>query len=495
MSANDGVTERSRLLRGVRAMLAADAVRLVFRTAVIVLLSRYLLTPSSYGLLFLAMSILGVSFLFSVFGLPKATARYVTEYVETSPDQVTHVVRFGLTTVLASVTVVCVALVALRGQIAGVFGEPELAPLLLVGAGFLAARSVEKYLHAVFQAFNAVQYSGLVKSVDSVAQVAFILAFVLLGFGTVGAMAGFVVAAVIGAVVGLVVLVRGYYREHDPAPEMEDGLKSRILRYSVPLTAGSAANALDQRVDIILVGYLLNPAAAGYYTLAKQISESVSTPATSLGFTVSPQLGTYKASDDLSLAGDLYETAFVHVVAVYVPAAAGMILVARPAIAAVFGDAYLGAVPAVQVFGVYTLLLALDQITNDGLDYLGRARVRAVTKGVTSVANVALNLALIPVYGVVGATVATVLTYSVLVAVELYVVSSVLPLPVRGLARTVGVVFAITVGMSAVVVALLPYVSGLPSLLGVVGVAVGLWALLTGASGLLDFDRVWRVIA
>lgn len=494
-SADDSVTERSRLMRGVRAMLAADLVRLVLRTAVIVLLSRYLLTPSSYGLLFLAMSILGVSFLFSVFGLPKSTARYVTEYVETGPDQVKHIVRFGLTTVLVSVTLVCVVLVGTREWIAGLFGEPELAPLLLVGAGFLAARSLEKYLHAVFQAFNAVQWSGLVKTVDSLAQVVLIVAFILLGLGTVGAMAGFVVAAGVGAGVGVAVLVRRYYDEYEPASSMESGLKSRILRYSVPLTAGSAANALDQRVDIILVGYIMNPAAAGYYTLAKQISESVSTPATSLGFTVSPQLGSYKASDDISLAGDLYETAFVHVVAVYVPAAAGMILVARPAITTVFGDAYLGAVPAVQVFGVYTLLLALDQITNDGLDYLGRARLRAITKGATSVANVALNIALIPVYGVVGATVATVLTYAVLVAVELYLVSTVLSLSVERLVRTVGVVLAITAGMSAIVLVLLPYISGLPSLLGVVGVAVSLWALLTGVSGLLDFDRIWAALA
>lgn len=494
MSADD-VSEKNRLARGLRALLAADLARVVLRTAVIVLLSRYLLTPGEYGLLFLAMSVLGISFLFSVFGLPAAVARYVTEYVETDPGQVKHIVRFGLTCGLVSITVVCLTLVAVRGWIARLFGEPQLAPLLLIGAGFLAARSLEKYLHALFQAFNAVQWSGLVKTVDSLVQVVLVVGLVLVGFEIVGAIVAFVVAACLGAVVGFGVLLRRYYDKHEPAASMEPGLKSRILRYSVPLTAGGLANSLDQRADILLVGYILNPVAAGYYTLAKQISESVSTPATSLGFTVSPQLGSYQANDNVSRAADLYETAFVHVVAVYVPAAAGMILVARPAITTVFGDAYLGAVPAVQVFGVYTLLLALDQITNDGLDYLGRARVRAAAKGVTSVANVALNVLLIPVYGVVGATVATVVTYAVLVAVELYVVSSVLSLSFDRLARIVGVVLAITAGMSAIVVAMLPYVSGLPSLLGVVAVAVGLWAVLTTVSGLLDVERIWTALS
>lgn len=476
-------------------MLAADMVRLVARGALLVVLSRYLLSPGGYGLLFLALSILGTSFILSVFGLPASVARYVTEYVETAPDQVRHIVRFGLTTGAVSITVVCLTIVAVRHQVATLFGEPGLAPLLLVGAGFVAARSVEKYLFALFQAFNGVEWSGLMKTVDSVTQVLLVVALALLGFGVVGAMAGFVVAATLGGAVGLVVLFRRYYSEHEAAPSMEPGLKRRIVRYSVPLTAGGAANALDQRVDIVLVGYLMNPTAAGYYTLAKQISESVSTPATSLGFTVSPQLGSHKASDDVSLAADLYETSFVHVVALYVPAAAGMILVARPAVTTIFGQAYAGAVPAVQVFGVYTLLVALDQITNDGLDYLGRARARAVVKAVTSVANVGLNVALIPVYGVVGATVATVVTYSVLVAVELYVVADELPISVGHLARTVGTVLAITAGMSLAVAALVPYVSGLPSLLAVVVVAVAIWALLSALSGLLDFARIGAVLS
>jgi len=476
-------------------MLAADMVRLVCRGALLILLSRYLLSPSGYGLLFLAMSILGTSFLFSVFGLPASVARYVTEYVETGSGQVRHIVRFGLTTNAVSITIVCSAIALLRERIAALFGEPGLAPLLLIGAVFVAARSFEKHLFALFQAFNAVEWSGLMKTVDSVTQVLIVVVLVLFGFGVVGAMIGFAVAAGLGAVVGFVVLARRYYSEYESAPAIEAGLKRRILRYSVPLTAGGAANALDQRVDIMLVGYLMNPAAAGYYTLAKQISESVSTPATSLGFTVSPQLGSHKASDEVSLAADLYETSFVHLVAIYVPAAAGMILVARPAVTTVFGRAYVDAVPAVQVFGVYTLLVALDQITNDGLDYLGRARSRAVVKGVTSVANVALNVALIPVYGVVGATAATVATYSVLVAVELYIVTDELPISVGYLARTVGTVLAITAGMSVAVYALLPYVSGLPSLLAVIGVAVALWALLSTLSGLLDIDRVRAVLA
>jgi O-antigen/teichoic acid export membrane protein len=470
-------------------------VRLLSRGAILVLLSRYLLTPSGYGLLFLAISIIGMLFLFSVFGLPASVARYVTEYVENDTGQLRHIVRFGLVVNTLSIAIVCVVLIFARDHIASLFGEPDLAVLLLVGTGFLAARSFEKHLHALFQGFNDVRWSGLIKTVDSLAQVGFVVLLTALGFGVVAAMAGFVLAAWLGAAFGFYAFFRRYYSKYEPSPTMEPALKQRILRYSVPLTAGTVANKLDQRVDIVLVGYIMNPTAAGFYTLAKQIAESVSTPASALGFTISPQLGTHRASDNLSRARDLYETAFVHVFAVYVPAGAGMILVAPTAVTTIFGERYAGAVPAVQVFGVYTLLLALDQITNDALDYLGQARVRAIAKSVTSVANVILNIALIPVFGIVGATAATVATYSVLVAIELHVITDLLSLSVATLGKSALQTLVITAVMSGAVLALLPYVSGLLSLVAVVAIAVLIWVVMAALSGLLDVTLVRTVLS
>lgn len=488
------MADEQRLLGGFRAMLVADGIRLASRGAVILLLTRFLLAPEGYGLLSLVLAILGLSFLFSNFGLPKSVARHVAEFVETSPGQVPHLVRFGMLVNLVSIGVVCVALVLLRGDIARVMGEPALSGLLLVGIGFVIAGSVEKHLLVLFQAFNAVQWSALVKTVDAVGQPLFVAGLVVLGLGVAGALAGFVVSLVVATAVGLVVAYRVFYRGHERAPSMRPDLPGRLLRYSVPLTASGVANVVDKRVDIILVGYLLNPAAVAYYTLAKQVSEFVMTPASSLGFTISPQFGTRKANDELDRAASLYETAFEYTVTVYIPAAAGMILVAEPAMTLVFGEEYRGAVTAVRIFGVYSLLLALDKITNDGLDYLGRAKARATAKGVTSFANLGLNLLLIPVFGVAGAAAATVVTVSGLVGVELYVVASELPIAVRDLASTVGRALAVTAVMAAAVTGLLPYVTGLATLAGVVLVGIAVWALLAATSGLLDVREIRSIV-
>lgn len=482
------------LARGLRAMLAANLVRVVAKGLVILVLARWLLTPETYGLLFLALAVLGTLKLLGNFGLPKSTARFVTEHVETDPGQVPHLVRFSFTCNLLAIAAVGVGLLLSADRIAGVLGEPELAPLLVVGVGYFVGRSLESHAVVLFQAFNDVRFSALVRTVFSVGQFVFAPALVLAGYGVVGALWGFVVASLLAAGVGLVALYWRFYRAYEPATSMTPGLGRRVLRYSVPLTATKGANLLDKRVDAMLVGYFINPVAVGYYTLAKQISQFVMAPASSLGFTISPQYGTHKANDDMDRAASLYRQAFTGIVTLYVPAAAGMVLVAEPGVRYVFGTEYLGAVVAVQVFALYTLFQALAEITNDGLDYLGRANVRATAKGITSVANFGLNLVMIPRWGVAGAAVATVITLSALVAVEVAVILAELPLSPAALAVDVGKATGIAAVMAAVVVALRPVVSGLPTLVAVVAAGVAVWAVLATATGAVDVRQVRGVL-
>lgn len=482
------------LARGLRAMLAADFGRVLSKGLLILVFTRYLFTPDEYGLFFLVLAILGTVNLLSSFGLPKSTARYVTEFIETDEGQVPLLIRFSFAILAVSTVIVCAALVLLSGRIETLLGEDGLAPLLVVGVGYIVGLSIQTHASLLFQSFNDVRWSALVKTISSVGQLILGATLVLLGYGVYGALWGFVMAALLAAAVAVFVLYSRFYSRYEADGAMESGVARRVLRYSVPLTATKGANLLDKRVDTILIGYFMNTTAVGYYTLAKQISEFVMTPAASLGFTVAPQYGTYKAKENLDRAADLYQQAFLSTVTLYVPAAAGMVLVAGPAVRYVFGDAYLGAVPAVQVFGFYTLLLALGEITNDGLDYLGRANARATAKGITSVMNFGLNLFLIPLYGVVGAAVATIVTFSILVAVELIIIVRELPLSPWTLTIHVGRATLIAGVMSVAVVALLPYVTGLFTLVAAVSTGVAIWAVLATASGAVDVTKVRAVL-
>ena len=483
-----------RVSRGLRAELVAQAVSMAAKAGLMVLLARFLLTPAEWGLLQFALPIVGVVAIFGTLGLPKSAARYVTEYAEQDPGQVPHVIGRTLRYLLALVVVVGVALALGADALANWLNTPAVAPFLLAGIAYVGFRSFSNLAGLLFQGFNRVDYKAIVTVTTAVVQFVAAVALVLAGYGALGAFVGYVAGTAAAAVVGLVILQRRFLADFEAASEMEEGLTRRLLEYSIPLTATRGANVLDKKVDAILVGALLNVTAVGYYALAKQVADFAAMPATAFGFTISPTIGEQSASHQTERATRLYQESLRYILLLYVPACFGIVLVADPMIRYIFGNAYLPAVPVVQVFAGFVLVDAINQTTSDTLDYLGRARSRAVVKSVMAVSNFLLNLALIPVMGVLGAAIATVVTYTIYTVTNVYVIHSELGLDVGRLLSDAAVVCLISVGMAVVVFLSLPYVSGILTLFAVVGVGLGSWAVLGTVSGLLDVQRVVSVL-
>ncbi len=487
-------SDRNWLLRGLTATFLSRAIKVVANGLLLVFLTRVVFTPGEYGLFSIVIAIVGVAQLFADLGIGRSTSRYLNTYKEEDPSQLPHILKIGFVYRSLFICIVGTALVFGGDLIERLMGTPELGGLLIIGAVYLATISMKAFVSILFQGYNHVTLSAVINIVDSLTRVAFVVGLTLLSFGVAGAVLGYAIGAGLGTAVGLWLLYTRYYRHHDAASKRADGLKRRLLEYSIPLTASRSANVVDKRIDIVLVGALAGPVSAGFYTLAKQVATFLDVPARSIGFTVSPVFGEDKANDQVERAARLYERSVHYVLLLYAPAAAGIVLVADPAIELIFGVDYGGAVPVVQILSIFVVFQAINLVTTQGLDYLGRARDRAIAKGITSAANLGLNLLLIPVYGAVGAAAATAVTFTAYVLVSLYIVDQELPLEYSRLARSTGSALGITGGMALGVSLLLPFAATLASLVGVVLFGVCVWAILSITTGAIEPQRVRRLL-
>ncbi|MFP9192180.1 flippase [Natronosalvus vescus] len=458
----------------------------------LVLLAR-LLEPAEYGLLFLAIAVFGVLGVVSKLGIAKSGARYVAEYKERDPSQLPHILRTCLLYNLATIGIVVVALAVGHQLIADALGEPALAPLLVLGIGYVVVESLKVYVRLVLQGFESIQFAGTIYALDQASRLVFAVTFVLLGFGALGALAGYILSFTLAAGIGLIVIYVHHYRPHRGEGAVEPGLRRRIAEYTAPLTATSTANVLDKQIDTVLVGFFLTPVAVSYYVLSKQIVHFVETPVKALGFTISPTFGAEKASGNSAHAARIYEQALIHTLLLYIPIAVGLVLVARPTIALIFGSEYLEAVVVLQVLSAYIVLQSITTLTSNSLDYLGRAKSRAIVKGVTAVMNVVLNVILIPRLGVVGAAVATVITYSLYTVANVVIIHQEFPLQLGRVARSIGQIVTITGVMAAVVYIVRDAVHGFVSLFSVVALGVVVWAVLAIATGLLSRQKLTSI--
>jgi len=117
-----------------------------------------------------------------------------------------------------------------------------------------------------------------------------------------------------------------------------------------------------------------------------------------------------RATTDRSAQRSLYQHGILHMVAGGLPIAVGGWLLALPLVTAVFGTAYGPAAPAFAIL-VWSIPLSLVRdIPIVALITHGQERTVLRVTGIVVVLNIALNLALIPRFGMVGAAVATVVT-------------------------------------------------------------------------------------
>ena len=478
------------ILRGFKAEVVGRVLYFATTGVVILFLARYL-SPAAYGVIFLALSLLAVGQLGANLGIPRSAARFVTEYETRDPDTVGFIVAFSFVTVLAAATTVAVLMAALHGQIAALFGEPALGPLLLVGGGMILCRALYEFFRRVLQGFKSVGLSASVYSVEGVGRLVFVVGFVLLGFGTVGAIGGYALGYASAAVLGAVLFYRYVYPDLQVTLDGDRTARDRIVNYAMPLLGIRSARVADTSLDTILVGLFLSPAMVGFYSLSRQAIHLLQAPASALGFSAGPWFGEQKTAGNVDRIGSIYTSSLTYTLLLYVPIAAGLVLLARPMIQVVFGEGYLPATVVLQVFSAMAVLRAVETLSENVIDYLGRARIRFVAKAVTVTGSLAAMVVLIPALDIVGAALARVVSHAVYVGTLLVVMYDEVDFDARAVGHNLALVLGVTTVMSGAVLYAAPYITGVVTLAAVVGLGAAIWGTSVVALGIVDVSSMW----
>lgn len=468
-------------------------VNVVLGLLLITILAR-LLNPDGYGLLYLTVSVLGIIQVLADLGLKSSNSKYISEYKEKDHSQIYPIIRTTFVMLLVLLFLSSISIFISRAHMADLLGEPQLEDLLIVGIVYILSHSLFSFIRKSLQGLEDIGGTAILAIVQSVTKFILALSFVVGGFGVIGALTGYALSGLIGFLLGIVLLYRNHYEIFRAATELESGLRRRIIEYSIPVTVTTVGRKLDTRFDTILIGFFLNPTAVGFYTVAKQVVAFAQTPAKSLGFTLGPTFGAKKAAGDLEAASRMFEKSLVNTLLLYIPAAVGIVLVAEPAITLVFGGDYANAVPVLQILSLYLILIASNQIISNALHYLGRSKSRAILRSITAVLNLLLNILLIPLFGIVGAATATVITFSLYTIGQGYVAHGELEIQIQYIARQSLIIIMISCMMGAIVYLLSDFISGWLSLILVIGVGVVVWAVSVIATGIIDPKEVFTAL-
>lgn len=360
------------------------------------------------GIYALGMTLVSLTQLLGVFGLPATAARYVAVYNGTG--------RYEELRGFLTRTVGIVAVLNFVLSIALVFVGPW------IGRRFYHSTGVGTYMPMfaalVFLGALNVFYCQILAGFKDIAKrtvitnfigspVVIVFTVLLLALGT--GMWGYLAAQIINALVVVILLVIAAWKltplparfSFAPLPP----LNPEISSFAAAAFGMAVLDFLVSQADKILLGFYLNPRLVGIYVLASTLSGFIPLVLQSVNQIFAPVIADLHARGQIEVLRRLFQTLTKWVIALTLPLAL-VVIAFSPQLMRIFGPDFVSGWP-VLVIG------AVGQLVNCGVGSVGYLllmsgnqkrliRVQFVMAGV----SVVVNIALIPVLGIVGAAIA-----------------------------------------------------------------------------------------
>lgn len=232
-----------------------------------------------------------------------------------------------------------------------------------------------------------------------------------LGHGVPLAAVGYSAGAAIGFGVTVVLLGRLVPLRGSGRPQTATW--RTLLRTSRPFGFQEVFSVLLFRLDALLLSFLASDAAVGRYGAAFRLFEGTLFISYSLASAFSAMY-TYLGRDTTPTIGSAFGRSLKLALAILVPCGVGLALLAAPLAAAIFGDEFEAAAPALRLLAPVVVLVALVTLSASLVVARSDAASAARLTGTMVAFNVALNLVLIPLFDERGAAVALLLTEAAL---------------------------------------------------------------------------------
>ena len=299
------------------------------------------------------------------------------------------------------------ALVALLG-----YDATHIQAVVFVSVGLL----FDSLVWTVLSVFTAHERGGL-SATTVVAQrilaAALGLAALAAGLGVLAVTLGYVAGTAAALAVGVVLMRRRVAR---PAFVRRSGARERVSRHVYGFAAQELLSVGIARVDTLLLSLMASTAVVGTYGASYRLLEATLFIPVAIAASCSAMF-TYLQLDGDPPVHAAFQRAIKLALALLVPAALVLLILAGPVIELLFGDGFAAAEGPLRLLAPVVGLLGVVIISNTLVVGRRDPTITAYAFGGALILNVVLNLVLIPPYGASGAAAAMLVTYLLFSAV------------------------------------------------------------------------------
>lgn len=309
--------------------------------------------------------------------------------------------------VFTSGSVASLLLFALAGPLAGsIFDDPEAAFYIRLASALIL-------LNCMFN--TAVSFTRMQRNIglrtaltlfQSVATLGLMVLLVTTGYGLSGVVVATLLAAVLANVVAFALVLR---QTGLRVPKFGD--MKKFLGWSIPLVPNASILWIIHVSDRYMVSYFVDTTAAGIYSAAYSVGNYAHFALYPLGIVLYPYV--VKTYDE----GHLRETAnylkygLKYLMMISIPAAFGLSVLSGQLMDMMTSAEFAVGSRVVPLVAFGGVIFCLFQIGSYVIHVVNKTRLTVWLLGSSALLNIVLNAVLIPRMGMMGAAVATVISY------------------------------------------------------------------------------------
>ncbi|MEO8423492.1 MAG: flippase [Actinomycetota bacterium] len=401
--------------RGGMLNLVGVVVNTVFNFLLVVVVTRGL-GGTATGIFFESIALFNIAATAAQWGADVGIVRAIPRYraLGRMAD-----VQHSINAAIIPATLVGIAFSALLFGLAGPLGRlltngahgGDLTPTLRVLAPFLPISAAYTVSLAVTRGFGTMVPSTLIDKVGkAITQPLFVFVVVLLGLSSTAIAVAWAAPFALGLAAALVcsrlLLRRNRGTIDEGQPSIGRGAVFReFWLFTTPRGLASMFSVIILWLDTLLIGALRSSAEAGVYAAATRYLSLGQFIGVAIAQVVGPKLSEVLASNDHERARSVYATTTWWLMVLAWPLYLTMIVHA-PTLLSVFGPGYQQAQAIMVILGSSMLVATLVGPVDVVLLMAGKSSWNLLNTIAAVVANVVLNLILIPRFGITGAAVA-----------------------------------------------------------------------------------------
>ena len=348
-------------------------------------------------------------------GINSAMTKYIATLRASDKDEEIHdVIIAGLTFEVASGLALSFLSLLLASFIATfAFHRPESARYIAIVSVSIISGALLAASQAGFVGFERMRLYSFTQICQSIVKVAVGITLVILGYGVLGAVIGYTLSYVAAAFIGLAtfyfLLIRPLRRKAT-RNSITKTLRT-MLNYGVPLSIASILGGVLAQIYAFMIIPLTTNAMYGNYTIALYFSVLLTFVTTPIATVLFPAFAKLDPHNEHELLKNVFASSVKYASILLVPFTMAIMVLSGPMIGTLYGGKYPYGPFFLTLYVISNLFVVFGSLSSGSLlSGLGETNILMIQSIITLVIGIPLGVVLIPILGITGLIIATIVS-------------------------------------------------------------------------------------